>query len=131
MATVSRENADVYLDDLDLASIDLLELLPDELPQLGDALTELPFDAWCDRCEPEGGLTLDELVDLVAAEVAARGGSGALWLAAKIRSIAETARTLHATTPADYDARLEVLGWDEDLAAWQTGYDHGFWHGSN
>ncbi len=97
---VPPELIDPFADDADPG-------LDDGLPVPSDC--RVPFSQWLDGC---------------ASYYRGQGGSAAEWLADRIAELADMARTLKASSPDDYEARLEVLGdSDEFLDAYAAGYN--------
>ncbi len=74
-----------------------------------DAGEDLGDDLGDDGSAPDETLIFDAWIDSQAAAVRSLGTDAAEWLAGQMAALADRARYLNASTPAEYDERVEIL----------------------
>jgi hypothetical protein len=111
--------------------------IPPELEELldpfgdhnGPSLADLEWEAMISRAsataEPPGMplLPFADWIVTKASLIRLDGTDAARWLAAKLDELAAMARRLHAETPDQYDARLEIEDDARDARLRDEGYD--------
>ncbi len=74
-----------------------------------DAGDDLGDDLGDDGQAPDNTMSFDAWIDSQADGIRALGTDAADWLAGQIAALADRARFLNASTPAEYDERAEIL----------------------